>query len=638
MDLLTPVKRRRTGDGDKFLLSDLDSSTLQLLLDLEDDSSADEEMLEQTEIIDISGFDEPDNLMPLSPTALPYYDILDVVTPGSPHAQEPTPMIAPPLLPPPSLPPPSSTLVHSSSPSPPLSQPTSPAPTYSWSHDPPPTRPSFPYTGDSNLRTPPIGFEPHNFFDLFFTEDFFDLLVRETNNFADELLCRKVLEQIERAEKGLPKQKYLAIFAWQDTTKKEMKKWLGLYIMMGVLKLDRYKDYWCQNEKFDLKFFAGHMSRNRWCNILEALHFADNDNCTDPLYKVRPLLSLFHERITALINPGKNLCLDESLAPWRGKLSFRQYIPLKSHKYGLKLYMLTEPDGLIHRFIVYVGAHDREVGGEGHASKVVNKLMTGLTGEGRSLFMDNYYNSVELATCLLKDSTYVTGTLRPNRKHNPEDLITLKLKKGESAQRWTQGGIYIVKWKDKRDVLVISTEVSGDMVFYETRRGTASSKPLSVQLYNKNMGGIDLVDQHLAYYSSPHKSVKWYKKFGLHVLELMLLDAYFLYRRFSVVSRKVELYQFRLTIVDYLCGPLPTPTPSTSLHKTNDIIFMRHFPHMHHYDQNGRRKQLRCRICYAQKVRKMTPVFCPGCPDQPGLCLDNCFIKYHRSLGVKIVV
>ncbi|KAF6216542.1 hypothetical protein GE061_000885 [Apolygus lucorum] len=131
---------------------------------------------------------------------------------------------------------------------------------------------------------------------------------------------------------------------------------------------------------------------------------------------------------------------------------------------------LTEPDGLIHRFLIYAGAADPDVSGEGHASKVVHKLMTALLGEGRAIYMDNFYNSVELASSLLDQQTYVTGTLRPNRKNNPRDLAACKLKRGESTQRWSQQGINVTKWKDKREVWTISSEVSGDMVTVSARQ------------------------------------------------------------------------------------------------------------------------------------------------------------------------
>lgn len=66
-----------------------------------------------------------------------------------------------------------------------------------------------------------------------------------------------------------------------------------------------------------------------------------------------------------------------------------------------------------------------------HTEFIVHNLMNGLFYKVRSLFMDNYYNSVNLSKqLLLEKKTYVTGTLRSNRKYNPKEVIDKKLKKG----------------------------------------------------------------------------------------------------------------------------------------------------------------------------------------------------------------
>lgn len=56
-----------------------------------------------------------------------------------------------------------------------------------------------------------------------------------------------------------------------------------------------------------------------------------------------------------LYEPSKNLSLDESVVLWRGRLIFRQYNKNKRHMYGVKMYMLTEPWGLIHKIMIYSG-------------------------------------------------------------------------------------------------------------------------------------------------------------------------------------------------------------------------------------------------------------------------------------------
>jgi len=117
------------------------------------------------------------------------------------------------------------------------------------------------------------------------------------------------------------------------------------------------------------------------------------------------------------ITPGKELSLDESMVLWRKRLLFRQFVQKKRHKYGMKLYMLTEPNGIIIQFAVYYTGASNDLGGKGHATiNVVLHLMQEKLNTGHSIFTDNFYNSYYLAQKLLeKKNTFCTGTLRANR-------------------------------------------------------------------------------------------------------------------------------------------------------------------------------------------------------------------------------
>lgn len=126
--------------------------------------------------------------------------------------------------------------------------------------------------------------------------------------------------------------------------------------------------------------------------------------------------------------PHRELSLDESMVSWRGRLSFRQYLPGKRHKYGIKTYVLAEPSGLTLKLIVYTGAKDIS-SNVGHVSTVVLQLMQERLDKNHSLFMDNFYNSHSLASMLLQRKTYCTGTIRANRKNNCTEVIQAKLKK-----------------------------------------------------------------------------------------------------------------------------------------------------------------------------------------------------------------
>lgn len=105
--------------------------------------------------------------------------------------------------------------------------------------------------------------------------------------------------------------------------------------------------------------------------------------------------------------PSKNLSLDESMVLWRGRLIFRQYIKNKRHMYGIKLYMLTEYQGFVRQIMIYSDQGTGVLPGVNHTEYVVDKLMNNYFDKGYSLFMDNYYNSVQLTHKLLKNKHIV---------------------------------------------------------------------------------------------------------------------------------------------------------------------------------------------------------------------------------------
>jgi len=80
------------------------------------------------------------------------------------------------------------------------------------------------------------------------------------------------------------------------------------------------------------------------------------------------------------------------------------------------------------------------------------------------MYTDNWYSSYGLAIELLNRKTHLVGTLRSNRKNNPKEVIQKKLKKGDYIAKQCNKGVTVLKWRDKRDVLVISTKHKASMV------------------------------------------------------------------------------------------------------------------------------------------------------------------------------
>jgi hypothetical protein len=81
--------------------------------------------------------------------------------------------------------------------------------------------------------------------------------------------------------------------------------------------------------------FADIMSRDRFHLLLRFLHFNDNEYqpSDDKLYKIKSIIIHLRERFRKLLIPYQDLCIDESLMLYKGRFSFKQYIPSKRNRF-----------------------------------------------------------------------------------------------------------------------------------------------------------------------------------------------------------------------------------------------------------------------------------------------------------------
>jgi len=69
----------------------------------------------------------------------------------------------------------------------------------------------------------------------------------------------------------------------------------------------------------------------------------------------------------------------------------------------------------------------------------------------------------------------------------------------------------VMKWRDKRELLMCSTKTSNMMIDIEKRR-KVKTKLITVLEYNQGKSSIDLSDQKALYSNQLRRSLKWYRK------------------------------------------------------------------------------------------------------------------------------
>ena len=247
-------------------------------------------------------------------------------------------------------------------------------------------------------------------------------------------------------------------------------------------------------------------------------------------------MKMLTENFQATYTPGANHVVDESMVPFRGRLAFRQYIPGKTHKYGVKLYKLCSPNAYTWNLQIYCENIEREPHFN-HSESVVLQLCRPILGQGATVFADNFYSSVPLAEKLLQEKTYYCGTMRQNRKYVPKSVLKAKLKKGETVSKQNASGVKASNWKDKRNVITLSTipEHTGELIPTDkkSRSGADILKPGSVLDYNNAKKGVDMSDQMSAYSTPLRRSTKWYRKVAIELLAgTSVVNAWVLYNNY----------------------------------------------------------------------------------------------------------
>lgn len=185
-----------------------------------------------------------------------------------------------------------------------------------------------------------------DFFELYFTERLYRLIVRETNRYAGQ------------AQRRLAKP-----LGWIELTINKLRMWLGLYFAMGIVQKPSLQSYWEKDQVTVTPSFGNIMSSNRFMNILRFIHFVDNESevpCNpaqhDCLFKIHSVLDELQRQFRQNYIPAREVSIDQTMVKFKGRKFFRQFLPSKPIRFGFKLFTVAESHtGYICDFEVYTG-------------------------------------------------------------------------------------------------------------------------------------------------------------------------------------------------------------------------------------------------------------------------------------------
>ena len=472
----------------------------------------------------------------------------------------------------------------------------------------------------------PADARPLDYFLLFLPTFFFEMVATETNRYAEQKM----------ADKGNDPR-------WWPTTLEEIRAFFCVNIMMGIRKLPRISNYWSTDERFADPYISSIVTKTRFTKLTQYLHLRDtsatpgrDDPNYDPLFKVRTLIDLVLPRCKDNYKPGCDLSIDEGMIGFKGRLHFRQYMPAKPTKWGIKVWEICEAaSGYCCGFDVYTGKKRDGVRQHGLGYDVVWNLSLPFHNQNRHLYFDRFFTSTTLAEHLTTAGTYMCGTIMANRKGLPVEVKKAKLKRTGELIQMQKGNIMATSYKDKRQITFLSTTSPPGVV--------ENGKPHVNVDYNKHMGGVDRFDQLISYYPVGRSGIKWWRYIMWFIVNLSIVNSWIVYsnsERDPRPSKNYDHLQFRADVAEQLrAGHTSRKHRVGRKSKNADRDIARDVLHLHEVVKVEGRKKI-CRECSQQKRKtpKGRPIetsfTCNFC--SVPLCRIGCFTSYHERNLVNV--
>jgi hypothetical protein len=446
-------------------------------------------------------------------------------------------------------------------------------------------------------------------FQLFFTDEWFSSIVSFMNSYS-----------------------LLTTHYNLNTSVSELKSFISIHIYMGIHQLPRIHMYWMDEHRYD--FITSLMSRERFQSLNSAFCLSIGDQgivVDDPAIHCNDFINHLNNVLPTLYSPGQHLSFDEAMCAYTGQSSIKQYLPMKPHPYGYKMWCLGSCNYIL-RIKLYEGASDVE-SEDGKMCDLVNEMMKGYENKHHILYCDNYFTSVNLLSTLIAKKIYLCGSVNLNRlklpKPSPINDETLKSMKRFESRHYQCNDMSLVMWKDNKIIKVLCNHISPFTIDTTTKRYNDNREqfnapcPQALHDYFHRARDIDIFDQLSNSYIIGRKSVNQRTRLIWWLVNLCIVNAYTLDKKSHTDMTQLD---FRVLLYKSLA--------SEQRHKMNASRSAMSYEYgvplaLEHYLEHSKR-QRDCVVCSHRKKKRVQSVYwCVSCKEN--ICVGKCFYKYHKD-------
>ncbi len=355
-------------------------------------------------------------------------------------------------------------------------------------------------------------------YELFITPEIITIIATETN--------RRAVKVYTEWNNSHPDQQQAR--EWKGTDSIEIKAFIGLLLLAGVHRSKNESLTELFSPSAGKAIFLATMSLDRFCTLMRFCRFDNIDTRTqrmpdDKLAPIRDIWAMFIARLAVCYKPGESMTVDEQLIPTRGRCSFRQYIPSKPGKYGIKVFWCCDSATAYPlKGEVYLGRQpsgaQADPATRGNSGlQLVKRLVAPWINSGRNVTMDNFFTSAELAEDMLGVKTTIVGTIRATRREVPGELAKNRQRDQYSSLFCFDRQLSLVSYVPKKGkaVVLLSTMHHDKTVDTDNK-----AKPEIIQYYNGTKAGVDRMDQLARTYSCKRKNNRWPMTFFSNMLDV----------------------------------------------------------------------------------------------------------------------
>ncbi|XP_021114632.1 piggyBac transposable element-derived protein 4-like [Heterocephalus glaber] len=337
---------------------------------------------------------------------------------------------------------------------------------------------------------------------LFVTDDMLQDIVKYTNN---EIQLKRSICNNSNTEKHI----------YHDTSLSELKAFIGLLYIAGLYNCENLKDLW-RNDGCGVKIFRTTMTLQRFSFLRNCLRFDDKKTRqerknADNLAAIRSFFESFVLNCQAIYTPSEYMTIDEQLASFHGRCSFRQYMPNKPSKYGIKIYALVDAKTFYTMNLeIYPGTQPPGLYScSNKPYDVVSRLVAPISKSNRNVTFDSWFTSYSLMLHLLKEHQLTsTGIIHKNQAEIPEKMLQIHNREMYSTIFGFQKDITLASYMAKKNkvVLILSTLHHDDKIDSES---STRMKPEIVTFYKKTKCGVNVVDELCSEYDVSRNTKRW---------------------------------------------------------------------------------------------------------------------------------